>query len=477
MIQASAPALAVTSAMAPLPESERMEVLLKQRLHERKLSQVDTPQPIPNSIANITPPPTSSSHSDKCTIESSEETTGDRLALRLQTPSTSDDRHSYRRGHATAAIDLERRLAEDPETSRNYDRVNDRIQPERLITSFSHRSSSPPQTPPGSPQRARSTSPARAMNIDTNEETVRGRARSPRSKEDDDEASYKSRSPSPSRRSHSPSARSRSLSRDSRYSNPSLHRDDIVVERVSRSRSRSPPPRRSPREEMFDARRQGTAARPYATDNVSLKHRISDQLSPSSPTKRFRHRICPFFHPREGDRHPLDRPHPGYTAQEFNEAVGIHESGHNLPSRLIKPGVSVNLQNKGAPSHPAGPSWANRGNTSPTALRNTRGPLAYHTSYGGGETHVEPPMKRRRVEMPERQDHYRRESGSSYNSTGYAIAGDSMPLYSRHNSSQYPLTTGMSNTYSRPGPRMMDPEPPRVMRPTYRRYASDHPKY
>lgn len=457
-----------------------MEVILKQQLHQRKISQTDTVQSLSvlPGITTITPPPTSSSQSDKYAFES-EGSTSHRVALQMQSPLTDNGqrRDEIRRSNSSITTDLVRRPAEAIDSSKTYDRPYRRIQPERV---FTHRSTSPPQTPPGSPRRARSTSPVANFDTGIHIDPDRGRTKAPRSMDNDNAASVRSRSSSHSRRSRSLSDRSRSMSRGSRYSrSSSSYRDGMVVERLtsSRSRSRSPSVRNSDKwphkEDLSEHRAPDMSSRQSRVDSTPLKHRISD-LYPHSATKRSKRRVCPFFHPRDNDKHGLHEPHPGYSLVEFDEAVRIHETGRDLPPHLIKAGVGVNLQNKGSPTRPSAPTWIGRVGTSPTT---TRGVPIQRTSFSAENFRAEPPAKRRKVEPRERQESYRHDGGTLYPPPSHPRASGPMPQQGNYAPFQYHTAPRTSNDRpTRPVPRAINSDPPRGMKPNYRRHPPSYPR-
>lgn len=173
-------------------ESERMEVILKQQLHQRKISQTDTVQSLSAlpGIITITPPPTLSSQSDKYAFESSEGSTSHRMALQMQSPLTDDGQHrdEFRHSNSNTTTDFARVPAEAIDSLRTSDGSYRLIQPERVPTSPAHRSASPPQTPPGSPRRAHSTFPVANFDTGTHDNPDRGRAKTPRSTDNDNAA-------------------------------------------------------------------------------------------------------------------------------------------------------------------------------------------------------------------------------------------------------------------------------------------------
>lgn len=261
------------------------------------------------------------------------------------------------------------------------------------------------------------------------------------------------------------------MSQSSRHSS-SYYRDDIVVERLtsSRSRSRSPSARNSDKwphkEDIHEQRAPDMSSRQSKVDSTPLKHRISDQY-PYPTTKRSKHRVCPFFHPRENDKHGLDEPHPGYSLGEFDKAVRIHENGGDIPRYLIKPGVNVNIQNKGA-TRLSAPPWNGRVDTSPTT---TRGVPTHRNPSSADDFRAEPPSKRRKVEPRERQESYRHDGGTLYPSSSFARVSRPMPQQGNHAPFQYHTAP------TRPAPRAINSDPPRGMKPTYRRHPFSYPKY
>jgi len=216
------------------------------------------------------------------------------------------------------------------------------------------RSHSPSPSPVGSARRSPSYSPTPCRGRSVDSIDNRGRMM-------DTKRLQRSPSRNTSSRGSSRSAQSRSRSRGgdsyirtgARSTSIAPDCDQLRVKRVDSggyplsspiacSQPRTPlTPRERPNWLTDESPRQGAPA--------SLRSRISGE-SATSPVipRHIRRRTCPFYHPTDRDRHPLDRPHPGYSTAEFEEAVDLYERGCILPFRLIKDGVTINPKNRQA---------------------------------------------------------------------------------------------------------------------------------
>jgi hypothetical protein len=217
-----------------------------------------------------------------------------------------------------------------------------------------YRNRSRSHSPVESSRRGRSYSPASRRSRSADTEGSRGRKM-------EFKGLQRSSSPNHSSRDSSRSFRSGSRSQGgdtrmqtrARSTSTVSYGDQLAVERVSSGRySQSPPPPHvqqpptpSTSSTASDQPGQETSRSKAAT---SLQLRISGEYANTSAvaSKRARRRTCPFYHPTDKDRHPLDGPHPGYTVAEFEEAVTLYEKGCVFPPRLIKQGVAVNPKNR-----------------------------------------------------------------------------------------------------------------------------------
>ncbi|CAG7847421.1 SubName: Full=Uncharacterized protein {ECO:0000313/EMBL:CCA68181.1} [Serendipita indica DSM 11827] len=111
--------------------------------------------------------------------------------------------------------------------------------------------------------------------------------------------------------------------------------------------------------------------------------------------------FVPFYHKNQEDRHMNHAPHPGYTEEEFNEAVKIYARGDKLPPSLIKGNVEINWRNQNRSSPPS-PTHVN---PPPTKRRFERPPARAPAT---STDNYEPPTKRPRLEQ---QSFDRRDQG------------------------------------------------------------------
>lgn len=254
-----------------------------------------------------------------------------------------------------------------------------------------------PCTPPGSPHRSRSAS--------LQSEHRSPRAWRGRSRESKAIGNHRDVSPDSLQSRRSSSSRSRSVSYEPRESRlpPRRPRDDSQCSLRSHSTSlevsyqegkescaqESPLPLAL----RVSAPGQDVLARTTRDVNDSSSHRIG--LHPNHK------RICPFYHKNQEDRHMNHAPHPGYTEEEFNEAVKIYARGDKLPPSLIKGNVEINWRNQNRSSPPS-PTHVN---PPPTKRRFERPPARAPAT---STDNYEPPTKRPRLEQ---QSFDRRDQG------------------------------------------------------------------
>ncbi|KAG8762960.1 hypothetical protein FRC20_008299 [Serendipita sp. 405] len=169
------------------------------------------------------------------------------------------------------------------------------------------RSALAPRTPPGSPPRSRPLSRASQRSLSRSSERGRSLSRN--------------------------SSRTRNCSPGSQgYRSPRTLRDQPSNAQYSASRS--------------DCSNSYEPESPTKFQNHPMTVSLQDRMKggqKDSLSKRT-HRICPFYHANSSDKHPPYKPHPGYQAGEFEEAVSIFAKQERLPKRLIKPGVVVNYR-------------------------------------------------------------------------------------------------------------------------------------
>jgi hypothetical protein len=269
-----------------------------------------------------------------------------------------------------------------------------------------YRNRSRSYSPMESSKRGRSYSPAsrRSQSVDT--EGSRGRRR---------ESKGLQRSPSPnlSSRHSSRSFQSRSRSQGgdaymtrARSTSTSSHCDQLAVEIVSSGRySQSPPPDHvqqppTPSTSSTGSDRQAQEMSRRGTVS-SLQLRISGKSVNPRPvaSKHPRRRTCPFYHPTDKDRHPLDGPHPGYSVAEFEEAVNLYEKGCAFPTRLIKEGVAVNPKNRQLHSmrSPIKSKFSSGYQTYSPQSPSLARPFQGHSSQARSRSPNESPIKRRKI--------------------------------------------------------------------------------
>lgn len=373
----SVPVENVRSVDTQIQSAQELEAALKERLQQQRLGSSNQPVTPIQRGRSILPPkpltPPSTSHSERFSVFSIAE-------------------------HPIAEAPCDQMICDVPDTQGHQERSTDHAMktspPEDTsgdkVMGIPRSSASPlqlsstmrpphPSTPPiqiNSRRSSRACTPpgrfdtvsrgrdyqSRSRSFSRSSSNRRGRTNSPasrrsRSIESQETRRHRRFSRSPVRnrslhdRSHSPSSPSRD-ERDSyknswpRSTSSTLYSDELAVERVSStqySRSPSPAPIRSP---------SGPSGGTSSAENTSkletrppLQLRISEDNARVAP-KLPRRRTCPFFHPTDKDRHPLDRPHPGYSIKEFDEAVHFYEKGETLPGRLVKDGVTINPKNR-----------------------------------------------------------------------------------------------------------------------------------
>ena len=376
------PVAELQSIAEPTPNAQQLEITLRERLQQQRRNSILLNNPLQQErsiTAGNLPTPPSTTHSDRfssidvmetpvirngsdqmiCddTIMSEERST-DRI-MPMKTPEPRDRTIDMQKPDTQAPVlsnTRRRGYSRSTSESRSRSPSRTRVNPKQsgsITRGRAYRSPSRSISPLGSLRRNRTNSPVSRRSRSIGSEENRGRRMG---------SIELPRSP-PSNRSirdrpQSPQSRSRSNGRDSYMrsrpmsTSTTLYSDELAVERASStqySSSPSPSPTRVHRPSDFSGEPgpiRGEVSK--AEIKPSLQLRISDgNPSPirGSP-KHSRRRTCPFYHPTEQDKHPLDGPHPGYSIKEFDEAVNCYEQGGTLPGRLIKEGVTINPKNR-----------------------------------------------------------------------------------------------------------------------------------